>query len=53
MDDDFLRLHAESADHAGIVHAAERRSIGEIVHGLMLIRQVLTRDEMRGHVEFL
>ena len=53
LDDDFLRLHAESTDHAGIVHAAQGLSIGEIVHGLMLIRQILTPAEMRGHVEFL
>lgn len=53
MDDDFLRLHAESIDHAGIVYAAQGLSIGDIVHGLMLIRQTLTPAEMSGHVEFL
>jgi hypothetical protein len=36
-DDDFLRLHAAGVEHAGIVYAPKRTSIGEIVRGLMLI----------------
>jgi hypothetical protein len=27
--------------------------IGAIVHGLMLIHELLTRDDMSDHVEFL
>ena len=53
QDDDFLKLHAESVEHAGIVYAPQGRAVGEIVHGLLLVRQVLTADEMRGHLEFL
>lgn len=53
MDDDFLRMHAESREHSGIVYAAQGRSTGEIVRGLMLIRQVMTPEEMQGSVEFL
>ena len=52
-DADFLELHAQSIPHAGIVYAPRARSVGEIVHGLLLIRQVLTAEDMRDHVEFL
>lgn len=52
-DDDFLRLAAEGIDHAGIVYAPQGRTIGAMVQGLTLIAQVLTADEMRGHIEFI
>lgn len=53
QDDDFLRLHAESAEHAGIAYAPQGTTIGEIIRGLMLIHQVLDADAMRGQLEFL
>jgi uncharacterized protein with PIN domain len=53
QDDDFLRLHAADADHAGIVYTSQQTSIGEIIYGLMLIYQVLDAEDMNGHVEFL
>lgn len=38
QDADFLRLHAAGTTHAGIVYAHQQRvSVGEIIHGLMLI----------------
>ncbi len=37
QDDDFLRLHAAGADHAGIVYAHQQTSIGDVIRGLMLI----------------
>jgi uncharacterized protein with PIN domain len=52
-DEDFLSLHAAGIEHAGIVYAHQRTSIGEIIRGLMLVYQVFDADEMRGHVEFL
>jgi predicted nuclease of predicted toxin-antitoxin system len=52
-DADFLRLHAEGAQHAGIVYAAQGTSTGDIIRGLMLIHQVLGAEDMRDHVEFL
>ncbi|MFH0924937.1 MAG: DUF5615 family PIN-like protein [bacterium] len=52
-DVDFLRLHAESINHSGIVHISQERSIGDIIRGLMLIYQVLEVDEMQNHIEFL
>jgi hypothetical protein len=30
-----------------------RRSIGEIIAGLLLLRDCLTSDDMKNHVEFL
>jgi hypothetical protein len=53
QDDDFLRLHAAGARHAGIVYAPQGTSIGNIIRGLMLIYQILDAEEMVGHVEFL
>jgi len=53
QDDDFLRLHASGVDHAGIVYAPQGTPVGDIIRGLMLVRQVLIADEMIGHVEFL
>lgn len=48
FDDDFLRLAAQTEEHAGIVFALQSRPIGELVRGLALIA-----EEMEGHVEFL
>jgi hypothetical protein len=53
QDEDFLRLHAAGAEHAGIAYASQGASIGEIIRGLMLIGQVLEPDDMQGHVEYL
>jgi len=53
QDDDFLRLHADNIEHAGMVYAHQQTPIGEIIYGLMLIYQILDADEMLGHVEFL
>lgn len=52
-DDDFLRLAAEGVDHAGIVYAPQGRTVGAMVQGLTLIAQVLTAEEMHGHIEFI
>ena len=53
QDEDFLRLHAAGAQHAGIVYAPQGTSIGDIIRGLMLIYQILDAEEMVDHVEFL
>ncbi|MBI1902079.1 MAG: DUF5615 family PIN-like protein [Planctomycetia bacterium] len=53
-DDDFLRLHKEGVPHSGIVYCHQQsRSIGEIIRALELIWEVLEREEMRDHVEFI
>lgn len=53
QDDDFLRLAAAGAPHAGIVYARQHTSVREILHGLRLIFEVLSAEEMEGSVEFL
>ncbi len=53
QDNDFLRLHAEGIEHVGIVYAPQHTATRQIIHGLMLIYQVLDAEEMYGHVEFL
>ena len=52
-DDDFLRLADQTSDHPGVVYAPQSRGVGEMVRGLALIADVLSPDEMRGHIEFL
>jgi hypothetical protein len=53
-DEDFLILAKQGAEHAGIAYChPQLRSIGEIIAALMLIRDCLTSDEMKNHIEFL
>lgn len=53
QDDDFLRLAATGCLHAGIVYAPQRTSVRTIIHGLILIYQVLSPQDMQGQVEYL
>jgi uncharacterized protein DUF5615 len=54
QDQDFLRLHAAGVRHAGIVYCAkDTKSIGRIIQGLILIRELLEPDDMASRVEFL
>jgi hypothetical protein len=53
LDADFLRLHATGEEHAGIVYGPQGTPLRRIISGLMLIHDVLTPEEMAGHVEFL
>ncbi len=53
-DDDHLRLNAEGVEHAGIAYCHRlRRSLGEIVDGLVLIWELCDPEEMANRVEFL
>jgi predicted nuclease of predicted toxin-antitoxin system len=53
QDTDFLKMHATGKEHYGIVYAPQGKSIGEIVRGLMLIYELLDKDDMKNHIEFL
>lgn len=53
QDDDFLRLHASGAEHAGIAYVRQQTAIGEVIRGLMLVFEVLEPGEMEGQLEFL
>jgi len=53
-DADFLVIANRSINHPGIAYCKKgTRSIGEIIECLVLIYEVLTPQEMIGHVEFL
>jgi predicted nuclease of predicted toxin-antitoxin system len=54
QDKDFLRIHATGTPHAGIAYCHRKsRTIGQIIDGLVLIWELLERDEMENRVEFL
>jgi predicted nuclease of predicted toxin-antitoxin system len=53
QDDDFLILHAQGVQHAGIIFVQPGKSIGYMVRGLHFIYQMMTDKEMKNHVEFL
>lgn len=53
-DEDFLAMAQRGAAHCGIAYChMQSRSIGEILGGLLLIRDCLSPDEIRNHIEFL
>jgi Domain of unknown function (DUF5615) len=53
-DDDFTRLQAEGAVHAGICYChKDKHSLGDLVRILILAHECFTEDEMRGHLEFI
>jgi predicted nuclease of predicted toxin-antitoxin system len=53
-DADFLRLHRQGVEHAGIVYCHQgRKTIGEIVRSLVRIWELQTSESMYKHVEFI
>jgi hypothetical protein len=53
-DEDFLARTKQGAIHAGIAYChPDARSIGQMIAALMLIRDCLSPDDMRNHIEFL
>jgi predicted nuclease of predicted toxin-antitoxin system len=53
-DADFLRLHRQGVEHAGIVYCHQgRKSIGEMVKSLVRISELQTSESMYKHVEFI
>ncbi len=53
-DDDLLRLAASGVEHAGIAYCQQRkRSIGDIVRGLVLIWERLDHADIAGQVKYL
>ncbi|MCI0397948.1 MAG: DUF5615 family PIN-like protein [Chloroflexi bacterium] len=53
-DEGFLRVASRTQDHPGITYChKEARSIGEMIRMLRLIYEVLSPEEMQGHVEYL
>lgn len=53
-DSDFLRLHDQQHQHAGIAYCQQgTRAIGELVASLVLMFEILEPNEMVGRVEYL
>jgi hypothetical protein len=53
-DTDYLALDASGVNHAGIAWCpSTKHSIGGLLHALLVVHGVLTRDEMQNHVEYL
>jgi len=54
QDDDFLRLHANGAHHAGIAYCQQQSMpTGDMLRRLILIHDLLLPEEIAGRVEFL
>jgi hypothetical protein len=53
-DDDFTRIHADGAEHAGICYCPKNKhSIGDLLRLLLLVRECFDEVEMRRHLEYL
>lgn len=53
-DDDHLTLSSQGVEHAGIAYCHRlKRSIGEILDGLVLIWELCEPEEMKNRVEFI
>ncbi|MBI4618364.1 MAG: DUF5615 family PIN-like protein [Planctomycetes bacterium] len=54
FDDDFLVLADSGVTHSGIAYAfATKYTVGQLIHVLLLVHDVLTPEDMQNHVEFL
>jgi hypothetical protein len=54
QDGDFLGIHGSGVPHPGIAYCPkDSRTIGEIIHSLVLIWEVYEPEEMVDHVEFI
>jgi predicted nuclease of predicted toxin-antitoxin system len=53
-DDDFLTIHGQFPQHAGLVFCYKnRRTIGQIIDGLILIWEALDPEDMQNKVEYI
>ena len=52
-DADFLRLHQQGVPHAGIAYCHQRQALGDLLHHLVLLWEVLDPQEMHNQVEYL
>jgi predicted nuclease of predicted toxin-antitoxin system len=54
FDSDYLALHYSGVQHAGIAWCrADKYRVGELFQILVTLHGVLSRDEMRDHIEYL
>jgi predicted nuclease of predicted toxin-antitoxin system len=52
-DQDFLTLVSGATKHSGVAFYTASKSLREIIERLILIFEVMTPDEMSGHIEYL
>jgi Domain of unknown function (DUF5615) len=53
-DNDHIRLNAQRVEHHGIAYCHRlKRSIGEIIDGLILVWELCEKDEMKNRVEYI
>lgn len=53
-DADFLRLHAQGVEHAGIAYCKKgTRTIGQMIETLSLMHEVLSPADIENSVEYL
>jgi hypothetical protein len=53
-DDDFLKIAARGAAHAGIAYyRPQKKNVGEIIRYLELLAACVTPEEMVGKIEFM
>jgi predicted nuclease of predicted toxin-antitoxin system len=54
QDADFLRLHSQGVEHAGILYShPEAHSLGQLIQLLVLVWELLEDKELRNRVEYL
>lgn len=54
FDTDYLTLDAGGQSHSGIAWcSANKYSIGQLISALLLLHGILTKEEMKDHVEYL
>ncbi len=53
QDADFLRLHSQGVNHAGIAYAPQQRAIGDLIRGLTLVCETLDAERLRRRLEFI
>ena len=53
-DDDFLVLHSQNVEHAGIAYFKQQtRTLKQVLRGLFIIHRELTQDDMMNWIEYL
>lgn len=53
-DADFLRIHAQGVEHAGIAYCKKgARTIGQMIKTLSLMYEILSATDMKDSVEYL
>ena len=54
QDEDFLAIHAQGDEHAGIIYCHQHKySLGELVRLLLLVWEAYDPEELRNKVEYL